>query len=198
MSNLLFRIHWTLHFHCPLEFHHFKAPAESMIIVGRWVGVLVCHTIMYVFSLTNKMKMGCLQNIKPIIIKLKWDTQQTRDQNMITNCVTSTGTLFVIFDKRLWYLLILFSIFEASSKKQNCTEAQRYHCKYNFTAASFISLPRDLFYCRDFYFTAASFILAPRVLFNCREFYYTAASFILPLRVLFSAPQVLFYCKWWK
>ena len=51
------------------------------------------------------------------------------------------------------------------------TEAQRYHCKYNFTTASFIPLPRDLFYCRDFYFTAASFILLPRDLFYCREIY---------------------------
>ena len=68
------------------------------------------------------------------------------------------------------------------------TEAQRYHCKYNFTAASFISLPRDLFDCREFYFTAASFILLPRVLFYCREIYFTAASFIL-------APRVLFYCR---
>ena len=72
------------------------------------------------------------------------------------------------------------------------TKAQRYHCKYNFTAATFILLPRVLFYCREIYFTAASFILAPRVLFYCREFYHTAASFILPPRVLFSPPRVLF------
>ena len=81
------------------------------------------------------------------------------------------------------------------------TEAQRYHCKYNFTTASFILLPRNLFYDREFYFTAVSFILLPRDLFHCREFYFTAARFIslprvlfsLP-RVLFSPPQVLFYC----
>ena len=80
------------------------------------------------------------------------------------------------------------------------TEAQRYHCKYNFTAVSIILPPRDLFYCREFYFIAASFILLPRVLFYCREFCFTAASFIfttatlifttasfiLPPRVLFS------------
>ena len=69
--------------------------------------------------------------------------------------------------------------FSNDKKTDRITEAQRYHCKYNSTTASFISLPLDLFYCRDFYFTAASFILAPLVLFYCREFYYTAAGFIL-------------------
>ena len=80
------------------------------------------------------------------------------------------------------------------------TEAQRYHCKHNFTAASIILPPRDLFYCREFYFhrreiyfTTARFILMPRVLFYCREFYFTAASFVIPPRVLFSPPRVLFH-----
>ena len=74
-----------------------------------------------------------------------------------------------------------------------CTEAQRYHCKYNLAAASFILLPRDLFQCREFHYTAASFILLPRDLFQRREFYCTAASFVLPPRVLFSPPRDLFY-----
>ena len=74
------------------------------------------------------------------------------------------------------------------------TEAQRYHCKYDFTAASVILSPRVLFYCREIYFTAASFILLPRVLFYCREIYFTAASFVLLPRVLFSfsPPRLLF------
>ena len=107
-------------------------------------------------------------------------------------------------------------------RKLRGTEAQRYHCKYDCTTASFILLPRVLSYCREFYFTAASFILAPRVLFYCREFYFSTASFILLPRdlfycrefcfhhrefyfttarfvwlprVLFSPPRVLFYCK---
>ena len=45
------------------------------------------------------------------------------------------------------------------------TEAQRYHCKYNFTTVSIILSPRDLFYCRKIYFNAVSFILLPRELF---------------------------------
>ena len=88
------------------------------------------------------------------------------------------------------------------------TEAQRYRCKYNFTAASFISLPRDLFYCRNFillprllfycreiYFTAASSILAPRVLFYCHEFYFAATSFIFT-RAGASTTWVLVFPKW--
>ena len=74
----------------------------------------------------------------------------------------------------------------------NSTEAQRYHCKCNFATASFILLPRDLFYCREFYFTAASFVLLPRDLFYCREFYFITASFILLPRVLLYRREIYF------
>ena len=71
------------------------------------------------------------------------------------------------------------------------TEAQRYHCKHNFTTASIILPPRDLFYHREIYFNAASFILLPRVLYHCREFCFTAASFVLLPRVLSYLPRDL-------
>ena len=77
-------------------------------------------------------------------------------------------------------------------KYGSTTEAQRYHCKYNFATASFILLPRDLFYCREFYFTAASFVLLPRDLFYCREFYFSTASFILLPRVLSYRREIYF------
>ena len=83
-----------------------------------------------------------------------------------------------------WYLWASVPL----SFRIRSTEAQRYHCKYNFTTVSFILLPGDLFYCREFYFTAARFILLPRVLFYCREFYFTATRFIL-------LPRVLLYCR---
>ena len=73
------------------------------------------------------------------------------------------------------------------------SQTQRYHCKYNFTAASIILPPRDLFYCREIYFTAASFILLPRVLFYCREFCFTATTFVLPPRVLFCRREFYFH-----
>ena len=73
-----------------------------------------------------------------------------------------------------------------------CTEAQRYHCKYNFATASFILLSRDLFNCREFYFTAASFVLLPQDLFYCREFYFSTASFILLPRVLSYHREIYF------
>ena len=60
-------------------------------------------------------------------------------------------------------------------------EAQRYHCKYNFTAVSIILLPHDLFHCREICVNAASFILLPR-------------EFILMPQILFSPLRVLFYC----
>ena len=88
------------------------------------------------------------------------------------------------------------------------TEAQRYHCKYNFTAVSIILPLQDLFYLREIYFNAASFIfttefyvtaarfiLMLRVLFYCRKFYFSAVRFILLPRVLISLPRVLFYCR---
>ena len=87
----------------------------------------------------------------------------------------------------VWKLLHLNNFcqtFKFFSIKGNSTEAQRYHCKYNFATASFILLPWVLFYCREFYFTAASFVLLPRDLFYCREFYFSTASFILLPRVL--------------
>ena len=84
-----------------------------------------------------------------------------------------------------------FCLFVHSNVKS--TEAQRYHCKYNCTTASFILLPRVLSYCRETYFSTASFILLPRVLFYCREFYFTAASFIIPPRVLFCRREFYFH-----
>ena len=72
------------------------------------------------------------------------------------------------------------------------TEAQRYHCKYDFT-------PWVLFYRCKIYFTAVRFILLPPVLFSppqvlcyCREIYFNAASFIFLLRVLFYCREVSF------
>ena len=73
------------------------------------------------------------------------------------------------------------------------------HCKYyNFTAASFILLPRDLFslpqvlfYCREFCFTASSFI------FTTATLIFTNASFILPPRDLFYCREFYFHVKSW-
>ena len=76
---------------------------------------------------------------------------------------------------------------------QKPTEAQRYHCQYNFTTAIFILLPRDLFYCREFYFHHRKIIILPQDFFYCREFHFTATRFIWRSRVLFSPPRVLFY-----
>ena len=93
----------------------------------------------------------------------------------------------------VWYQ-ISFSkyVFNVVLHCQLLTEAQRYHCKYNFATASFILLSRDLFNCREFYFTAASFVLLPRDLFYCREFYFSTASFILLPRVLSYHREIYF------
>ena len=73
------------------------------------------------------------------------------------------------------------------------TEAQRYHCACNFTAASVIPSLRVLYYCREIYFTAPSFILLPQGSSYCREFYFTAARFILLPRVLFNCREFYFH-----
>ena len=57
--------------------------------------------------------------------------------------------------------------------------------KFYFSAASYILLPWDLFYCRKFFLV--SFILLPWVLYYCCKFYFSAASFIL-------LPWVLLHC----
>ena len=77
-----------------------------------------------------------------------------------------------------WFCLFLFTIIKIHSDlifvshAELLTEAQRYHCEYNFTAARFILLPRVLFW-------------PPRVLFYCCEIYFNGASFILLPRDLF-------------
>ena len=95
-----------------------------------------------------------------------------------------------------WSHLIMWS--ESLSWSMVCqkiTEAQRYHCKYNFTAVTTILPPQDLFYCREFYFNRCEFCLTAARFIYCREFYFTATRFILLSRVLFSLPQILFYYR---
>ena len=103
------------------------------------------------------------------------------------------GGMTMLDKPQVWINVFLSSTGRIPTTCAITTEAQRYHCKHNFTAASIILPPRDLFYHREIYFNAASFILLPRVLYHCREFCFTAASFVLLPRVLFYRREFYFH-----